>query len=196
MNTDKRYPLCWPESWPRTLTHKIKDSSFRVTPGSAQNNLLAELRKLGARQIIISTNIKLRNDGLPYTSLRSPDDRGVAVYFKYKNRNMVFACDKYKIIGDNIHAIGKTIEALRGIERWGASDMLERAFTGFESLPGPDHVIARSWRDVLDYYGDDLQEANKAYKIARAKAHTDRGGSTEQYYEVNRAWSDCENELS
>lgn len=196
MNTDKRYPLCWPDGWPRTLSFNVKSSSFRVTQDSAQNNLLAELKRLGAKEIIISTNIRLRNDGLPYSSQRAPEDRGVSVYFKYKKRNMVFACDKFKLVGDNIHAIGKTIEALRGIERWGASDMLERAFTGFESLPGPDHVVARSWRDVLEYYENDPQEANERYLIARAYAHPDKGGTEDKFNEVQKAWEQCQEELN
>ena len=50
---------------------------------------------------------------------------------------MCFACDKWRDVYDNIYAIGKTIEALRGIERWGTGDMVEQAFTGFVALPSP-----------------------------------------------------------
>ena len=196
MKTDKRFPLCWPNSWPRTLKIKVKVSAFRVSQNKAQNNLLRELKLLSAKEIIISTNIKLRNDGLPYASQREPDDKGVAIYFKYNDKPMVFACDKYNLIGDNLHAVGKTIEALRGIERWGASDMLERAFTGFESLPGPDQQVVIHWREILDYYGDDIQEANEAYKRKRNNAHPDKGGTNEEFYKLNQAWADCEKELN
>jgi DnaJ-domain-containing protein 1 len=40
----------------------------------------------------------------------------------------------------------KTIEAIRGIERWAASDMIERAFTGFMALPGGS---SDDWWSVL-----------------------------------------------
>lgn len=41
------------------------------------------------------------------------------------------ACDLFKEVRLNMHAIGLTIEAMRQIERCGASSMLERAFRGF-----------------------------------------------------------------
>lgn len=41
------------------------------------------------------------------------------------------ACDLFREVRLNMHAIGLTIEAMRQIERCGASSMLERAFRGF-----------------------------------------------------------------
>ena len=89
---------------------------------------------MGGSGVILSTNIPLRNDGLPYANSREPNDPGVAVYFQHKKREMCFACDAFKTVRENAYSIGKTIEALRGIERWGASDMMERAFRGFAAL--------------------------------------------------------------
>lgn len=87
---------------------------------------------------VISTNIELRIDGLPYSRQRPISDHGVAVYFTRNGRQMVFACDRWDKIEHNMRAITKTIEAMRGIERWGSSDLMERAFAGFEALPAPD----------------------------------------------------------
>lgn len=42
---------------------------------------------------------------------------GVAVYFTLKGQQFCFACDHWDEIKDNMQAIHKTIEALRGIER-------------------------------------------------------------------------------
>ena len=47
-----------------------------------------------------------------------------------------------------MQAIAKTIEALRGINRWGTGDMMEAAFKGFSALPAPD--TNKPWREVLD----------------------------------------------
>lgn len=186
------YPLYWPEGWPRTENHRRSHSPFRVTQDRAQSGLMREIKLLGGRSVVLSTNIRLRQDGLPYASQRPPEDRGVAIYFQYKDKPMVFACDKYLQIGDNIHAIGKTIEALRGVERWGASDMMERAFTGFMALENnPDEA----WRETLNYHGDDIDDANVAYLKARAKAHPDKGGSDAEFFKVNRAWAQAEKEL-
>ncbi|WP_236547726.1 J domain-containing protein [Sphingomonas sp. AX6] len=99
-------------------------------------------------------------------------DPGVAVYFKRKGRDGVFACDKYDQLHDNIRAIGKTAEAMRGIERWGASEMLDRAFTGFEALPAPD-----AWWTIL---GVDQSAApaaiDTAYRKLARDAHPDQNG--------------------
>src|SRR3712207_8918795 len=47
-----------------------------------------------------------------------------------KGEKRVLACDKWDRIADTIHAIAKTIEATRGIERWG-SVTTEQAFAGY-----------------------------------------------------------------
>jgi hypothetical protein len=58
------------------------------------------------------------------TFARARDDVGVAVYFSYRNQQRCFACDRWNRIQDNMQAISKTIEALRGIERWATGDNL------------------------------------------------------------------------
>jgi hypothetical protein len=72
---------------------------------------------------------------LPYAKYKTPDDPGVAVYFELNGRSQVFACDKWDRVEDNLQAIRKTIEAIRGIERWGSSEMLNRIYKGFQALP-------------------------------------------------------------
>jgi hypothetical protein len=97
----------------------------------------------------------------------------------------VLACDQYEQIHENIRAIGKTIEALRGIERWGASDMLDRAFTGFEALPAP-----KVWWEVLGLTGPSAtrSEIAIAYRRASNEAHPDKpGGSHDKMAAVNAA---------
>ena len=88
------YPLHWPEGWKRT-SYRIR-SKFKTGFGAARNLLFAELDRMGASKVIVSTNIPLRNDGLPRANMR-PDggDTGVAVYFQRKGKPVVFACDKY-----------------------------------------------------------------------------------------------------
>ena len=110
------FPLQWPASRPHTPTPAR--SRFDTSQDRAQRTLVDEVRRMGGSNLVISTNIELRRDGLPYAGRREPADKGVAVYFDYRKRPMCFACDRWARIGDNIYAIAKTIEALRGIERW------------------------------------------------------------------------------
>lgn len=50
---------------------------------------------------------------------------------KRVDHEYVLACDLFREVRLNMHAIGLTVEAMRQIERCGASSMLERAFRGF-----------------------------------------------------------------
>lgn len=178
---DQRYPLTWPAGWPRTPTWKRGHSPFKVTPDQAYRELMQELCRLGARDVIISSNLKLRQDGAPYATQPRNDDEGIAVYFRRKGQDVVLACDKFAKREANMRAITKTIDAIRGIERWGSSDMMERAFTGFTALPAPGGTA--HWRDVLD-----PADPEASYRRLRAQHHPDRGGSADEFNAVQHAW--------
>lgn len=129
------YPLSWPAGWPRS---KYPQSArFDTSFTSARDGLFREIKLLGGTHVVLSSNLSLRRDGIPLAGQRQPSDKGVAVYFYRRGKQMAFACDRWNKIEDNIRAVAKTIEAVRGIDRWGASEMMERAFTAFEALPSP-----------------------------------------------------------
>lgn len=185
--TAEAYPLHWPEGWPRA---KSRDRArFDVTAGRAISELMNELRIMGARYVVVSTNVELRRDGLPYANQREPDDPGAAVYFQWRGKQMTLACDRWDRVRDNIRAVGKTVEAMRGIERWGASDMMERAFSAFEALPAPGQTVTLSCYDILDVSPDADRAAIKAAWRKRMKtAHPDQGGTREEYEQVQSAY--------
>lgn len=137
---------------------------------------------MGARYPVLSTNVELRRDGLPYANQREPSDPGVAVYFEWHGKQMTFACDRWDKVRDNVRAIGKTIEAIRSIERWGASDMMEHAFSAFEALPAPGSCVSLSCWAVLDIPpGSPLADIERAYRAKAKDAHPDRGGTREDW---------------
>ncbi len=193
-------PLTWPAGWQRTTEparSRFGKYHKPISIAKATGHVLHELKLMGIpnSNVIISTDLRLRNDGLPYSVQREPEDKGIAVWWKKGEQQRVIALDKYERIADNLWAVVKTIEAMRGIERWGSGEILERTFTGFNALPSPESMNAPRWRDVLDYYGDDIDDANVAYKIARSKAHPDNGGALEKFHLVNKAWKQAEAEL-
>lgn len=185
MTTAESYPLYWPDGWKRTRSPE--HSRFKTGFGAARVYLSSEIARMGGSGVIISTNVPLRNDGMPRASAPEPKDAGVAVYFRYKGKDMVFACDKYHYTRENIYAIGKTIEALRGIERWGASDMMERAFAGFKALPqnsgdGEDPFQVLGIAKTASAY-----EINAAYRILARSAHPDTGSPEGAMVRINIA---------
>lgn len=190
--TAEAYPLQWPTGRPRTAHYSRERAKFDVSFARARDNIIHEVQLLaGGRwasdpHTVISTNIALRRDGLPLAGQRQPDDPGVAVFFLYKKRQMSFACDRWQKIEHNMQAIAKTIEALRGIARWGTGDMLEAAFTGFVALPAPG--APREWWDVLSLPRDARREDIKAaYRRLATQHHPDRGGDPTRMAEINLA---------
>ena len=138
---------------------------------------------MGGRLPVISANLTLRNDGLPYANQRQPDDPGVALYFERRGKQLVFACDRWAKVEHNMRAIVLTIEALRGIERWGSADMMDQAFTGFQALPAPE----RWWQVLGVTESASAGEIDVAYRRLAREAHPDRGGSDAAMARLNAA---------
>ncbi len=195
MKPIEAYPLQWPAGWKRSQFRSV--AQFHTQFGAARDHLFRELARMSARAPILSTNIPLRNDGLPYANFSQPSDPGAAIYFQLKGRPMVFACDRWNKVTDNVQAIRLTVGALRGIERWGASDMLERAFAGFAQLPAP-LTGGVPWREVLGVDGrSSLEEARRRRNLLAGIYHPDTGVSPDQtkMAEVNAAYSQAEQDL-
>jgi hypothetical protein len=194
------YPLCWPEGWVRTPATRRRRSPYKISSEKATKHLMNELRLLGALRgtVIVSTNVPVRNDGLPYSNVRAPDDPGVAVYWSthtFKDRSIV--CDKWDKVHDNIHAIGLAIAALRAIERAGAGQVSDRAFSSFGALPPAAEskvASARPWWTVFGFNEGMLSNLSRGVIDARfrelsSKAHPDKGGSESAMKELTLAYT-------
>jgi hypothetical protein len=196
------FPLRWPEGWKRTQPAFRRRPQFATRLGMARDSLLRELRLLGARQgdVVITSDLPVRLDGMPYASGR-PVDPGIAVYWRqpkadgYQDR--VMACDRWIEPGGNMRAIALSIETLRGLERWGSSSLVDRAFEGFAALPS---VAAIDWRQEL---GIDprrpvvsVADARDFYRTRARELHPDAGGDPEAMVRLNQAWEAAQRELA
>jgi DnaJ-domain-containing protein 1 len=104
-------------------------------------------------------------------------------------RPFVIACDTYRKVRWNLRAIGATVEALRAIQRHGASSMLEQAFTGFAALPPANR--AKPWHEVLGVAETAAAEAVRdAYRELARIHHPDAGGNAERMAEINGAFDE------
>lgn len=188
MNDDiTNYPLSWPFGWERTLVSYRKRSQFgHHSIIFSARTLEHEVRLMGGRSVIISTNLRVRNDGLPYSNQRTPDDCGVAVYFHRKGKDLVFPCDKFRTVEDNLWAIVKHLEAMRGQERWGVGT-LDQAFMGYAALPDPN---SRKWWEVLGVNETASDsEIDRAHIDLAKRYHPDKeGGSTEMFIQIQQAY--------
>ena len=157
------YPLKWPAGWPRAKEQRRADFGQKTISSSgyayktsttfdkATRALYDELKLLKVTEVVLSSNLELRRDrqGVPYANQRI-SDTGVAVYFKRDGKEQCIPCDRWDRAEDNIKAVAKTIEALRGIERWGAKNMVDAAFRGFAALPAPpDYSFEKKTTDEL-----------------------------------------------
>ena len=189
------YPLQWPSGWPRarnrerasfgTTGRNRYGNREPLTINEARQRLADELDRLGAIYVTLSTNLELRLDGAPRSGQPEPTDPGAAVYFQLAGKPTTLACDKWDRAADNIAAIAKHIEALRGIDRWGVGTAAQ-AFAGYQSLPAPEQ-----WWQVLGV----SERANRAeisiaYRKLANGAHPDKGGSDAAMARINAARDD------
>ena len=137
----RAYPLQWPKDWPKTDPHRRKEAKFKQTLASALSNLKSECARIGGKNLVLSSNYTLGNE--------RPTESGVVAYFTLEAQNIAIPCDRWRRVEHNVQAIALTIEAMRGMERWGAKHMITAMFTGFRALPAPGEGTGIDPRKVL-----------------------------------------------
>lgn len=186
------YPLAWPVGVARTASPRR--SPFDTSESVARNGLTNELRLMNASGVVITTNMEIKANGHPYANQRIMDT-GVAVYFNRQGQQQCIACDRWNTIRDNIQAIRKTVEALRGIERWGTGEMVDAAFQGFTALPAQASAGSRprrQWYEVLSVAPSAPREViEAARKTLLRKNHPDLGGNPVDFEEIERAYQEA-----
>lgn len=197
------YPLSWPHGASRLSDNVYREhGQFKLTLAAARDDLIKEVDLMCKYQsrdhgLVISSNLELRRDGLPRANPRALDDPGVAVYFTKQRfiggepvyTPLAFSCDKFLKVEHNLRAIGKTIEAIRGIQRWGSTEMMDQAFSGFEALPD---LSGEAWWNVLDVsQSSSWAEVKVNYTRLRRAAHPDTpGGSDTEFIRIQNAWDE------
>lgn len=213
MSEKHAYPLDWPQGWKRTPKDERTRAAFGVmkatyyttrneqtglqeqrrgidqrnqlTMDQATKRALQELQRMGFErdEIVISTNIELRLDGLPKGGRSAPTDPGVCVYWRKGKQTRCMAVDRYDRVADNLGAIAATLEAMRAIERHGGAAILDRAFTGFVALAAPE----QPWQVLGVSPNPTEKEVLDAHRRLAMKHHPDRGGDTDQMGRINAA---------
>lgn len=213
----KAYPLQWPAGWKRAR-HRVRaqfgkavrqysldnqsswTSKGDLTIADAVQRVRLELDRMDIRDadIVISTNLHLRLDGLPKSGQAQPADPGAAVYWRTKDGQRCMAIDQYDRVDHNLAAIAATMYAMRAIKRHGGAEILDRAFTGFIALPAP-MAAGKPWRQVLGFdldYTPTADDVRAQHRVRRGEAHPDRkGGEHEEFLAVQAAYEQAAREL-
>lgn len=185
------FPLKWPLGRATTKSWQRRDAAFKTTPVRARDELMHELKLLGARNVVISSNVRTYSRGgqeIMYADQSAArDEPGVAIYYTWKDEQYALACDRYKTVMDNLQALNKTINAIRGIERWGTGEMMKAAFAGFKELPSSTADIRSCWEVLGLQPTKNLELIRTAYRKQLFKKHPDHGGTHEAMTELNIA---------
>jgi hypothetical protein len=185
------YPLSWPAGYPRSPQQR--ESKFKITLGAARDYVKDEIRRIAGTDAIISTNVPLKGDG----DLRADwnryriEDTGVAVYFTRKKQQVCLCCDTYSKVWENLYAVGRTIAALRQIDRDGVSDFLDRTFSGFKALPEQSSFNQKSVWEILGLSAKpaEVNIVHSAYRNKAKVLHPDAPtGSAVAFQELQEAY--------
>lgn len=183
------YPLRWPVGQPRTPVERRTVSAFKVDFGRSRDDTFRSLSLMSGQHIVLTSNMMLRQDGIPLARQSEPTDPGIALYFDRgkERRSYVIACDTYQKARWNLRAIGATVDALRSIQRHGATSLLEQMFSGFAQLPLKTDE-RRPWWEVLEVTPTaSPDEIQIAYRKLSMLHHPDRGGDPRVMTAINLA---------
>ena len=186
MNVDY-FPVnaIWPKGHSRTPREDRTSSKFKVTFGAAISGLQEELGHWGATTLVIGTALGIGTNGRPIFVNRALEDPAVAIQFDRDDKPVTFHCDRFVEPRSNLRAIGKTLENLRAIERYGANQVLEMMFSGLLALPAPGELD--HWA-ILDLdRGASKENINAAFREKSKGLHPDLGGDSQAFSNLSDA---------
>lgn len=180
-------------TWLRPAAER-KRSQFDSTWTRTLEQLSREIDHLGGRDVVIEVDVRerdIRIDGALRADARATSPATVVAFETKAHGPMLYRCDRYtdawsKRPGwqDNVRAIALTLEALRAVDRYGATETGQQ-YAGFKALPSGTAMPAGQmstaaaenllW-EVSGLGRDNPWSAQARWKKARAKAHPDRNG--------------------
>jgi hypothetical protein len=191
----RRYPLDWPRGWKRTKTRvhaqfgKVSGDGGSTSPRKralsawdGAQRVVQELSALGVREedILISTNLRTRLDGMPRSDDPEPTDPGAVVYWQDKTGSQhCMPIDQYHRVADNLAAIAATLNALRAVKRHGGGAILDRTIEGLR--PALPESVSLSWRQVLEFNRDQtvtVEMVERRHREMAKKFHSDLTGAS------------------
>lgn len=147
---------------------------------------------IGARDVVLQVDVaserEIRRDG-EFRSDARVSSPAVVLSFTRGKTPLVFATDYYKDWQDNVRAIALGLEGLRRLERYHIGQSGDQ-YRGWQALPSSTTTaftvdqaatfLARlsGNESAVKAIATEIEVARKAYRLAAANTHPDRGGST------------------
>lgn len=189
------FPLAWPVQRPRTRSPGAAAFHKRgklVSFEQGVQRLALELSRFSATDVTITSNRPARGFvGIlsAFVNIDGVIDPGVAVYFRLNSSPHCLSCDRWDRPADNLCAIAKHLEAIRGQLRWGAADVVQ-IFEGFkERLTA--QAAEKPWWVVLGFPVAPTSRSLVVEKFQELalRHHPDRpGGNLELFKEISAAY--------
>lgn len=187
------------ETWPQERTKFRQSSPFSVKYAKLLDDLEGEVKKLGARDIVVQAGIKrddIRNDGWPRGGAVFYEPGVILSFLNRKGEEIAFPCDTYNNWQANLRAISLTLTALRSIDRYGVSKHAEQ-YKGWKKLPAaPKRMAPNDALMFIALHGNgsaDMRPNREGfpmvYRIAAKKLHPDNPatGNHEQFVRLQQA---------
>lgn len=165
-----------------------KTSQFDATWSKTLTLLGKEIEFLGGRDIVIEVDVReqdIRLDGGLRANARSSSPAVVVAFDTAAHGPMLYRADRYADRWsnrpgwqENVRAVALTLEALRAVDRYGATETGQQ-YAGFKALPAgrampASHMTSDDAADLLTRHGGGEVDPSRAYRRARAAAHPDR----------------------
>lgn len=196
-----------PDKWPgvndgkRVLTPRRPKALFKAGWGSTIVELKRECVLLKARDITLGIDIRagdIRQDGGVRADARIANS-DVVLSLISKDQRLVFPCDAFDWWQDNVRAIALAMGDLRRVDRYRVN--AGRQYEGFRAIgagappPPPSQLTREAAAAILEKWSElpavtlefDAQTLKVAARLARNKAHPDKGGTATDFEEVQKA---------
>jgi hypothetical protein len=162
--------------------------------------LQREVEALKGRDVVIEIDVveaDLRLDGTLRANAR-PSSDAVALAFESKHGSLFYRCDRFFTSWShqgpawqhNVRAIALTLQALRAVDRYGATETGQQ-YAGWKALPAgtampASHMTSDAATELLRSYAPAGVPLKDAWRAARAATHPDRNDG------VREAWDRVE----
>jgi hypothetical protein len=194
-------------TWQNTSGHTT--SQFTSTWTDTLDLLERELGALRAKELVLEVDVRerdIRNDGLLRSDAKASSP-AVVVAFESKHGAMLYRCDRYTSVPyrnrmapwqHNVRAIALTLQALRAVDRYGATETGQQ-YTGFKALPaggialGAGMTAADAAEFIEEHSGVSVRLPVSepvlalAYRKAVRALHPDIGGDVELFQRLQKA---------